>query len=50
MKERKKTTLHLAGVDPGFREGGGTGHKSGENSKVNDIHDVLSNVRSNHYT
>ena len=35
------------GADPGFQKGGGTPKLSGENSKVNDIHDHLITVRSN---
>ena len=45
--------ITTAGADPGFGEGGGgggTAHDSGENSKVNDIHDLLSNIRSNDQT
>ena len=39
--EKYNSTLWLgiAGADPGFQKGGGTPKLSGENTKINDIHD-----------
>ena len=44
---KRPENIFTPGADPGFRKGGGTPKLSGENAKINDIHDHWINVRSN---